>query len=131
VLSALWCILEVIRCQLHPHSKSSFYVLRSRKRKKTVTLSIFLCFRDLRVQKLLVECWWNWPQVSWLQKCISIRKTHAKIGCGNVALITYYTADCLFVWFSLKTNVYMWRHTYFCVSSEKDSAFNYSTWSIT
>jgi len=29
--------------------------------KKTVKLSVFLRFLDLRAQKLLVEHWWNWP----------------------------------------------------------------------
>jgi hypothetical protein len=28
--------------------------------KRTVKLLVFLCFWDLRVQKRLVKCWWNW-----------------------------------------------------------------------
>jgi len=28
--------------------------------KKTGKLSVFFCFWDLCLQKLLVECWWNW-----------------------------------------------------------------------
>jgi len=34
-----------------------------KKRKKTDNVTVFLCFLDLRAQKLLVEHWWNWHLV--------------------------------------------------------------------
>ncbi len=37
------------------------YMGRSQEHKKTVKLSVFLRFRNLRTQKLLIDCWWNWP----------------------------------------------------------------------
>ncbi len=51
------CHLEVVTLvQFHQHSTYSFYAPRSRMRKKgSQILSNFLCFWDLRVQKLLVE----------------------------------------------------------------------------
>jgi len=39
---------------------SIFYAHSSQKSKISVNVSIFLSFWDLRVQKLLVERWWNW-----------------------------------------------------------------------
>jgi len=47
--------------QFHQHSTYSFYACRSQKHKKTLMTSLyFLRFRDLRVQKLYKERWWNW-----------------------------------------------------------------------
>ncbi len=46
------------RCQFHQRSMFSFFVRRAQKQKKTVKLSVFLHFRDLRAQKLCVKiCW--------------------------------------------------------------------------
>ncbi len=33
-------------------------------KKDSQIVSLFLSFQDLGTQKLLVECWWNWPLVS-------------------------------------------------------------------
>ncbi len=55
--------------QFHQSSTSSFYLRRSQKRKKRhSSCHYFLRFWDLHAQKLLIECWWNWPQVGVLEK---------------------------------------------------------------
>ncbi len=49
-------------CQFYQLSTSSFSA-DPKSTKKTVKLSVFLRFQDLRAQKLLVEHWWNWPLI--------------------------------------------------------------------
>ncbi len=54
---------DVSRCQFHQRSTSSFYACRSQKRKKRQSsCQSFLGFWNLRGQKLVIKCWWNWPQ---------------------------------------------------------------------
>ncbi len=73
--------IGVSRGQFHQHFTSSFYVCRSQKRKKySKVVSLFWSFRDLRTQKLLVERWWNWPQVAFCY-CFSFQ----------MVVMTYYT----------------------------------------
>jgi len=56
-------VRSVARGQFHLRSTSSFCTCRSQKRKKRLTTWLsFLHFLDLRAEKLLVECWWYWPQ---------------------------------------------------------------------
>jgi len=48
--------------QFHQHSTSRFFGAQIPKAQKRLTTWLsFLRFWDLRVQKLLVERWWNWP----------------------------------------------------------------------
>ncbi len=43
---------------------------RKSMKKYSYIISIFLCFRDLRAQKLYVERWWNWGQGSISPTCL-------------------------------------------------------------
>jgi len=45
---------------VHQASISSTFYEQRLSTKDGQVVSLFLCFWDLRVQKLLVECWWNW-----------------------------------------------------------------------
>jgi len=51
------------RGQFQQRSMSNFLARRSWKWEETDDLTVFLCFWDLQVKKLLVKCWWNWPLV--------------------------------------------------------------------
>ncbi len=68
----MFCMLRTARkCKkwwtwdwLHQHVYEQLLLGQITKaQKKTVKLSVFLRFWDLRMQKLLVECWWNWPRL--------------------------------------------------------------------
>ena len=48
-------LITITRGQFHQHFTHSFYARRSQKRKKTVNLSCFLRFQDLRTLKLRVN----------------------------------------------------------------------------
>jgi len=50
-------------CQFHQRSTSSFCTCRTQSTKRLTTSLSFLRFQNLRASKLLIECWWNWPQV--------------------------------------------------------------------
>jgi len=53
-----WCMLVNYNTpdQFHQHPTYSFYARRSQKRKKTLMTELyFLCFWDLRAQKLYIE----------------------------------------------------------------------------
>jgi len=53
------------RCQFHQRFTHSFCSCRSKMcPKDSPVISVFLRFWDLSTQKLLIECWWNWPQES-------------------------------------------------------------------
>ncbi len=59
-------------------------------------VSIFLCFWDLRVQKLLTERWWNWHQEPILLKKFSLRKTclisNSLTSCKELVNLLFKTA---------------------------------------
>jgi len=50
--------------------QAAFTRADSKNAKKTDNLTVFLHFWDLRVQKLLIDCWWNWP-VFWHWKFVT------------------------------------------------------------
>jgi len=61
-----WLVNQKSISLTHKHSKSSFCARRCRNCKKTDNQTIFLHFRNLLSQLLLVKHWWNWSQKSML-----------------------------------------------------------------
>jgi len=57
-------LLPLSRGQFYQRSTGSIYLCRSQECKKTVSCQSFLRFQDLRAQKFLVECLWNWPSIA-------------------------------------------------------------------
>ncbi len=54
-----------VRGQFHQHSTSSFYVRKLRAQLFCAyVLGLYFTGVSLPAQKLLVECWWNWAQIS-------------------------------------------------------------------
>jgi len=69
--------------------------------KRQSSFQSFLQFWDLHVQKLLVECWWNWPLVPICYVCLMVNFTnilradfsHADPNCVK----RHWWLDCLIV----------------------------------
>jgi len=56
--------------------QTAFKCTDPKSAKKTVKLSVFLRFPDLRVQKLLIECWWNWHLLHMVKDYIGPKWSH-------------------------------------------------------
>ncbi len=107
----LFCFVQLLLCieeyeddiwgQFHQLSKSSFCDCRSSKHKKQQSsYQSFLHLWDLHAQKLLVECWWNWPLIAllcWLmQNCFSIGCIAFPLGLQELKMTSFVLHSNMF-----------------------------------